>query len=135
MVDRRFVIKVASRLVEAEEEIVEGLGPITDDWLAGYHGTKQFLEKENAWRRNDSRGKESDPLRADKEGRTIWDFSVLLNTIASKRWSSFVGYLRKRKIEIEPPLFPSRNRRPTVIQQSRRNFGRPRHVIERNFTT
>lgn len=54
--------------------------------------------------------------------------------------SPFKAWLRRaeagaRAIEIEPPLFLSRNRKQTVIQQSRRNFGRRREVIEQNFTT
>jgi len=40
--------------------------------------------------------------------------------------------LDQRPIEIEPPLFPSRNRKQKVINQSRRNFGRPRRMIEQS---
>jgi hypothetical protein len=38
-------------------------------------------------------------------------------------------------IYLEPPLYPARNRRQQIIAQSRRNFGRERAVIERNFNT
>jgi hypothetical protein len=38
-------------------------------------------------------------------------------------------------IYLEPPLYPGRNRRNQIIAQSRRNFGRPRALIERNFNT
>jgi hypothetical protein len=41
-----------------------------------------------------------------------------------------VGY---RPIFLKPPLYPSRNRRPHVVAQSRRNFGRSRALIERSF--
>ena len=52
----------------------------------------------------------------------------------------FTAWLRRadsdrRMIYLEPPLYPARNRRNQIIAQSRRNFGRARPVIERNFNT
>ncbi len=34
---------------------------------------------------------------------------------------------------IEPPLYQPRNQSKDVVKQSRRNFGRPRAIIEREF--
>jgi hypothetical protein len=50
----------------------------------------------------------------------------------------FRAWLRRaeggcRPIFLKPPLYPSRNRRPHVVAQSRRNFGRARALIERSF--
>src|SRR5450756_1080394 len=52
--------------------------------------------------------------------------------------SPFTAWLRRgdsdrRMIYLEPPLYPGRNRRKQIIAQSRRNFGRPRALIERTF--
>jgi hypothetical protein len=52
----------------------------------------------------------------------------------------FTAWMRRgehgsRPIYLEPPQYSSRHRRQQVIAQSRRNFGRPRAVIERNFNT
>jgi tRNA isopentenyl-2-thiomethyl-A-37 hydroxylase MiaE len=52
----------------------------------------------------------------------------------------FTAWLRRgdsdrRMIYLEPPLFPTRNRRQKIIAQSRRNFARERAVIERTFST
>lgn len=38
-----------------------------------------------------------------------------------------------RPIFLEPPLYPPRNRKQTVIGQSQRNFGRDRKMIERQL--
>jgi hypothetical protein len=40
----------------------------------------------------------------------------------------------QRAIDLEPPLYPSQDRRSIVMAQSRRNFGRSRAAIERTFT-
>ncbi|HEY1474023.1 MAG TPA: type IV secretory system conjugative DNA transfer family protein [Pseudolabrys sp.] len=53
--------------------------------------------------------------------------------------SPYLAWLRRSNSErrlafIEPPLFPSLNRRKSVIAQSRRNFGRRRLIIEKTFT-
>jgi hypothetical protein len=40
-------------------------------------------------------------------------------------------YVEPQFARIEPPLFPSRNRRKRVVAQSRRNFGRPRSSINK----
>jgi Type IV secretion-system coupling protein DNA-binding domain len=55
----------------------------------------------------------------------------------SDQWP-FRAWLRRvnsdqRPVELEPPLFPSRNRRQKVIAQSQRNFGRSRIEVERGF--
>jgi hypothetical protein len=49
--------------------------------------------------------------------------------------SPFRAWLRRddtshRPIFLEPPLYPPRNRRHQLIAQSRRNFGRPRFIVE-----
>jgi len=54
--------------------------------------------------------------------------------------SPYRAWLRRgdsdqRPVFVSPRLFGSRHRRDTVIAQSRRNFGRARAVIERNFNT
>jgi hypothetical protein len=54
--------------------------------------------------------------------------------------SPFTAWLRRgdsgrRAIFLEPPLYPTRNRRNQIIAQSRRNVGRAPAVIERNFNT
>ena len=54
--------------------------------------------------------------------------------------SPFTAWLRRgdserRAIYLEPPLYPARNRRQQIIAQSRRNFGRARALIERDFNT
>ena len=53
--------------------------------------------------------------------------------------SPYRAWLRRsdsgsRPVRISPPQFGSRNRRNKVIRQSRRNFGRPRTLIERYVT-
>lgn len=50
----------------------------------------------------------------------------------------FTAWLRRselghRAIFLEPPRYPSRNRRKHIVAQSRRNFGRSRALIERTF--
>ena len=40
------------------------------------------------------------------------------------------GNLRHAKVSASPRLFPPRCRRDAVVAQSRRNFGRPRHVVD-----
>jgi hypothetical protein len=52
--------------------------------------------------------------------------------------SPYQAWLRRldsghRVAYIEPPLFGPRNRREYVIAQSRRNFARPRSLVERSF--
>jgi tRNA isopentenyl-2-thiomethyl-A-37 hydroxylase MiaE len=54
--------------------------------------------------------------------------------------SPFTAWLRRgdserRAIYLEPPLYPARNRCKQIIAQSRRNFGRTRAVVERDFNT
>lgn len=50
----------------------------------------------------------------------------------------FQAWLRRSDTDhhvifLEPPIFPSRRRRKQVVAQSRRNFSRPRAVVERTF--
>jgi TraM recognition site of TraD and TraG len=50
----------------------------------------------------------------------------------------FQAWLRRldtnhHTVFLEPPLYRSQNRRRQVVTQSRRNFGRPRALIERTF--
>jgi len=52
--------------------------------------------------------------------------------------SPFTAKLRRidadhRTIFLEPPLYPTEGRRAHIVAQSRRNFGRPRDVIEKSF--
>jgi len=103
MVDRTVVLETANELIKAQEIIVEGLGPIADDWLKKYHQSEEhFLDKENAWRDKNLRGEERDPLYTDLQGRIVWDFSPLLNTVISKgRWEHFVKTQRKHGLTIK----------------------------------
>lgn len=43
------------------------------------------------------------------------------------------GDMDHHAIFLHPPIYPPRNRRKHVVRQSRRNFARPRAVIERTF--
>jgi hypothetical protein len=52
--------------------------------------------------------------------------------------SPFRAWLRRAEVDprpifLEPQLYPPRNRRNFIIKQSRRNFGRPRRMIEQSF--
>jgi hypothetical protein len=101
MVDRTVVLDNATELLQAEEDIVKGLGPIVDDWLKIFHGPADFIKKENEWRKTNLKGKDKDPLYPDAEGHIEWDFSVLMRAMVDKgRWDHFVDTQRKRGLII-----------------------------------
>ena len=100
MVDRTVVLEGATELAQAQEDIVEGLGAIADEWLKEFHNTKDFIKAENEWRKHNLKGEDRDPLYSDAQGRIVWDFSVLLNTISGKRWNHFVDAARQRGLNI-----------------------------------
>jgi hypothetical protein len=100
VVDRTVVLRNAQQLVKAEEEIIEGLGPIVDDWLKEFHHSKNdFIEKENKWRQEFLKN-DKDPLYPDADGAIVWDYSVLLRTMIDHRWNDFIATRRRRKVTI-----------------------------------
>jgi hypothetical protein len=58
----------------------------------------------------------------------------LVNQSPHKAWLRR-GDSGHRAVFVSPRLFGSRHRRDTVIAQSRRHFGRPRTLIQRNYNT
>ena len=100
MIDRTVVLEGAKDLAQAQEDIVEGLGPIADEWLKNFHNTKDFIKAENKWRNENLKGEDRDPLYPDVRGQIVWDFSVLLNTISGKRWNHLVDSRRQRGLNI-----------------------------------
>src|ERR1041384_3177013 len=125
MVDRSVVLDTANKLVQAEEDVVEGLGPIADFWLKEFHKPPdgqigvttnvleigvpaEILEKENQWRKAHGKRHERDPLHIDKNRRIIWDFAPLLSTISGpQRWNHFVETLERsgRTIQNKQELY------------------------------
>lgn len=98
--DREIVAETARELIEAQEYIVQGLGPIVDDWLKIFHGSPDFIQKEDQWRQQNLKGRESDPLQLDARGGINWDFSVLLETMTRGRWDRFINYQRHQRKQI-----------------------------------